>query len=46
MRPLRLIAVLGRKLQPLSEYYNGYAPTGQFYQDKAAYVSVEAQYLF
>jgi hypothetical protein len=40
------LQVLGRKLQILAEYYNGFSPTGQFYQDKVEYIGVGAQYLF
>ena len=38
--------VLGRKLQILVEYYNGYSPSGQFYNDKVEYVGLGAHYLF
>lgn len=40
------LQVLGRKLQILAEYYNGFSPTGQFYQDKVEYFGIGAQYLF
>jgi hypothetical protein len=40
------LQVLGRKLQILGEYYNGYSPTGQFYKDKVEYYGIGAQYLF
>lgn len=40
------LQVLGRKLQILAEYYNGFSPTGQFFQDKVEYIGVGAQYLF
>ena len=38
--------VLGRKLQILVEYYNGYSPSGQFYNDKVEYVGLGAHYFF
>ena len=38
--------VLGRKLQFLVEYYNGYSPSGQFYNNKVEYVGIGAHYLF
>jgi hypothetical protein len=38
--------VLGRKLQILAEYYNGYTPSGQFYKDKVEYFGVGAHYHF
>jgi hypothetical protein len=40
------LKVLGRKLQILAEYYNGYTPSGQFYKDKVEYVGVGAHYHF
>jgi hypothetical protein len=43
MQPLRLIAVRGRRLHLLADCYNGYTPTGRYYQDKVDYVSVDAQ---
>ena len=39
-------AVLGRKLQILAEYYNGYTPSGQFYKEKVEYIGVGAHYHF
>jgi hypothetical protein len=38
--------VLGRKLQIMVEYFNGYTPSGQFYKDKVEYVGLGAHYLF
>ena len=38
--------VLGRKLQILAEYYNGYSPSGQFYKEKVEYIGLGAHYLF
>ncbi|CAD6875464.1 DUF1207 domain-containing protein [Methylomonas fluvii] len=38
--------VLGRKLQILVEYFNGYSPSGQFYKDKVEYVGLGAHYHF
>lgn len=38
--------VLGRKLQILVEYYNGFSPSGQFYNDKVEYVGLGAHYFF
>ncbi|MCK9635061.1 MAG: DUF1207 domain-containing protein [Methylobacter tundripaludum] len=38
--------VLGRKLQVLAEYYNGYSPSGQFYKEKVEYVGLGAHYHF
>ncbi|WP_432742584.1 DUF1207 domain-containing protein [Methylobacter sp. G7] len=40
------LTVLGRKLQILAEYYNGYTPSGQFYKDKVEYVGLGAHYHF
>ena len=40
------LKVLGRKLQILAEYYNGYTPSGQFYRDKVEYIGVGAHYHF
>lgn len=40
------LQVLGRKLQILAEYYNGYSPIGQFYKDKVEYIGLGAHYLF
>jgi hypothetical protein len=38
--------VLGRKLQILAEYYNGYTPSGQFYKTKVEYIGVGAHFYF
>ena len=40
------LQVLGRKLQLLVEYFNGYSPSGQFYNDKVEYVGIGAHYHF
>lgn len=40
------LQVLGRKLQILAEYYNGFSPTGQFYKEKVEYIGLGAHYLF
>lgn len=40
------LQVLGRKLQILAEYYNGFTPSGQFYKDKVEYIGVGAHYHF
>jgi len=40
------LQVLGRKLQILAEYYNGYSPSGQFYNNKIEYIGVGAHYHF
>jgi hypothetical protein len=40
------LTVLGRKLQILAEYYNGYTPSGQFYKNKVEYIGLGAHYLF
>ncbi|MGZ8159677.1 MAG: DUF1207 domain-containing protein [Methylobacter sp.] len=40
------LQVLGRKLQILAEYYNGYTPSGQFYKDKVEYIGLGAHYHF
>jgi hypothetical protein len=40
------LQVLGRKLQILVEYYNGYSPSGQFYKNKVEYVGLGAHYHF
>ena len=37
---------LGRKLQLMVEYFNGYTPSGQFYKDKVEYVGLGAHYHF
>jgi hypothetical protein len=38
--------VLGRKLQIMVEYFNGYTPSGQFYKNKVEYIGLGAHYLF
>lgn len=38
--------VLGRKLQIMVEYFNGYTPSGQFYKDKVEYLGLGAHYHF
>ncbi|MDD2800563.1 MAG: DUF1207 domain-containing protein [Methylococcales bacterium] len=38
--------ILGRKLQILAEYYNGYSPSGQFYKEKVEYIGLGAHYHF
>ncbi|SJM89303.1 DUF1207 domain-containing protein [Crenothrix polyspora] len=40
------LQLLGRKLQVLVEYYNGYSPSGQFYKEKVEYVGLGAHYHF
>lgn len=40
------LQVLGRKLQIMAEYYNGYSPSGQFYKEKVEYVGLGAHYHF
>lgn len=40
------LQVLGRKLQILVEYFNGYTPSGQFYKDKVEYVGLGAHFYF
>ncbi|WP_411727098.1 DUF1207 domain-containing protein [Methyloglobulus sp.] len=40
------LQVLGRKLQILVEYYNGYSPSGQFYKNKVEYIGLGAHYHF
>ncbi|MGR9088848.1 MAG: DUF1207 domain-containing protein [Gammaproteobacteria bacterium] len=40
------LQVLSRKLQVLVEYYNGYSPSGQFYNQKVEYVGLGAHYHF
>ncbi|MBU1168872.1 MAG: DUF1207 domain-containing protein [Proteobacteria bacterium] len=40
------LQVLGRKMQVLLEYFNGYTPVGQFYKDKVEYIGLGAHYLF
>ncbi|QSA97754.1 DUF1207 domain-containing protein [Methylococcus sp. EFPC2] len=40
------LQVLGRKLQILAEYYNGYTPSGQFYKEKVEYIGLGAHYHF
>jgi hypothetical protein len=38
--------VLGRKLQILGEYYNGFSPSGQFYRERVEYFGLGAHYFF
>ena len=38
--------ILGRKLQILAEYYNGFTPGGQFYNEKVEYFGIGAHYHF
>lgn len=38
--------VMGRKLQLMVEYFNGFTPSGQFYKDKVEYVGLGAHYHF
>ncbi|MGZ5077688.1 MAG: DUF1207 domain-containing protein [Methylobacter sp.] len=40
------LQVIGRKLQILAEYYNGYSPSGQFYREKIEYVGLGAHFYF
>jgi hypothetical protein len=40
------LQVLGRKLQIMAEYYNGYSPSGQFYKAKVEYLGLGAHYYF
>ncbi len=40
------LQVLGRKLQLLTEYFNGFSPSGQFYKDKVEYIGVGAHFYF
>jgi hypothetical protein len=40
------LQVLGRKLQILAEYYNGFSPSGQFFKDKVEYIGLGAHYHF
>lgn len=40
------LQILGRKLQILVEYYNGYSPSGQFYKNKVEYIGLGAHYHF
>lgn len=40
------LQVLGRKLQILAEYYNGYSPSGQFYKEKVEYYGLGAHFYF
>lgn len=40
------LQVLSRKLQLLVEYYNGYSPSGQFYNEKVEYIGLGAHYFF
>ena len=38
--------VMGRKLQIMVEYFNGYTPSGQFYKDNVEYLGLGAHYHF
>jgi hypothetical protein len=38
--------VLGRKFQILAEYFNGYSPSGQFYNEKIEYIGLGAHFHF
>ncbi|MGZ8152675.1 MAG: DUF1207 domain-containing protein [Methylovulum sp.] len=40
------LQVMGRNLQILGEYFNGYSPSGQFYNDKVKYFGVGAHFHF
>lgn len=40
------LQVIGRKLQILAEYYNGYSPGGQFYREKIEYIGLGAHFYF
>lgn len=40
------LSVLGRKLQIMAEYYDGFSPSGQFYKEKVEYFGLGAHYLF
>lgn len=40
------LQILGRKLQILVEYYNGFSPSGQFYKNKVEYIGLGAHYHF
>jgi len=40
------LKVLGRKLQMVAEYYNGYSPSGQFYKNKIEYLGAGLHYHF
>lgn len=40
------LQVMGRKLQVMVEYFNGFTPSGQFYKDKVEYVGLGAHYHF
>ncbi len=40
------LKVLGRKLQILAEYYNGYTPSGQFYINKVEYLGLGVHFYF
>ncbi|MGH8556188.1 MAG: DUF1207 domain-containing protein [Methylococcales bacterium] len=40
------LQVLGRKLQILVEYFNGFSPSGQFYKNKVEYIGLGAHYHF
>lgn len=40
------LQVLSRKLEILAEYYNGFSPSGQFYNNKVEYLGLGAHYHF
>jgi hypothetical protein len=40
------VNVLGRNLQILVEYFNGYSPSGQFYNEKVEYIGLGAHFHF
>ena len=40
------VQVLGRNLQLLVEYFNGYSPNGQFYTEKIEYVGLGVHFHF
>jgi hypothetical protein len=40
------LQVLSRKLQVLVEYFNGFSPSGQFYNEKVEYIGLGAHYQF
>lgn len=40
------LSVLGRKLQIMAEYYDGFSPSGQFYKEKVEYFGLGAHFLF
>lgn len=40
------LSVLGRRLQVMAEYYNGFSPSGQFYRERVEYFGLGAHYFF